>query len=152
MNRSAFAPALTLLLSATIAGTALAQQARPAATTAGPPPPAARAKFATPVKGEVVVQVIQGQSKYVGNEIVTVYKIKNMASGPIALLKVDEYWFDKGGKLVSSAEERYRQPFQPGEIIEMTARAPKTAGAVNKQARFSHANGKVDVKPVKKFE
>jgi len=153
MNRSVFAPALTLLLSATIVASALAQQAKSAATSGTPPPPAAaKAKFATPVKGEATVQVISGQSKFVGDEIVTVYKLKNMATAPIAMLKIEEYWYSKDGKLVSTATERYKQPFQPGEVIEITARAPKNAGATTKQASLSHANGKVLAKPVKKFD
>jgi hypothetical protein len=148
MNRSA---CLTLLLSATVVTAGFAQQVNPATTT-GAPPAAAKAKFATPFKGDALVLVIAGESKPVGKEIVTVYKIKNMASAPLAMLKLDEYWYDSGGKLVSTAQERHRQPFQPGEIIEMTARAPLSPGAQRKQAVFSHANGKVSAKGVKKFD
>jgi hypothetical protein len=151
MNRSAFASACTLLFCSAVAVSAFAQ-AKPAAPTT--PAPAARAKFATPVKGEAIVQVIPSPPKYVGNDIVTVYKIKNMAPGPIAMLKIDQYWYDKG-KMVSTATERYRQPFQPGEVIEMTTRAPKPAasgGALQNNATFSHANGKITAKPVKKFD
>lgn len=152
MKRSAFAPALTLCLALGVATTAAAGQATPASTSGSPPAAPARAKFATPIKGDVPVQVIQGRSTFVGNEIVTTYKIKSMASGPIALLKVDEYWFDKDGKIVTTDTQRHRQPFQPGEIIEITTRAPKMPGATRSQAQFSHANGKVTAKGVKKFE
>jgi len=151
MNRSVFAPALTLLVCVTIVSTAFAQ-AKPAVATSTPPPPAAKAKFTTPIKGDVAVQVIQGKSNFVGKEIVTTYRVKNMASGPIALLKVDEYWYDKGGKMVSTDTQRHKQPFLPGEIIEMTTRAPALPGAARNQATFSHANGKVTVKPVKQFQ
>jgi hypothetical protein len=149
MNRSAFASPLALLFCTALAASAFAQ-AKPAAPTT--PAPAARAKFATPVKGDVAVQVIQGRSNFVGKEIVTTYKVKNMASGPIALLKVDEYWYDKAGKMVSTDTQRYKQPFQPGEIIELTTRAPATPGAARSQATFSHANGKVVAKAVKQFQ
>ena len=150
MNRSAFAPACTLLFCSAVAVSAFAQ-ATPAAPTT--PAPAARAKFATPVKGDATVQVIPGAPKYIGNEIVTVYKIKNMASGPIAMLKVEQYWYDKG-KMVSTDTRRHMQPFQPGEVIELTTRAPKpaSAGALQNNATFSHANGKITAKPVKKFD
>ena len=151
MYRSAFASALTLLLSIPLATAAFAQ-ATPAATSGATSPAPARAKFATPIKGEAVVQVIAGPSKPVGKEIVTTYKIKNVAAGPIAMLKIDEYWYDKGGKLVSTAEERYRQPFRPGDIVEITTRAPANPGALNKRAIMSHANGKITAKPVKSFE
>lgn len=155
MKRSAFAPALALLLCATFTASVLAQQATPAASTSGTPPAATRAKFATPVKGEAVIQVIAGNSKVVGKEIVTTYKVKNMASGPIAMLKIDEYWYAKGGVLASTADARWRQPFQPGEVIEITTKAPAPQGnlaELSKRALFSHANGKVSVKAVKKFE
>jgi hypothetical protein len=103
MNRSALAPALTLLLSATLVTTTFARQATPAATkpatpaaTSGSPPPAAaKAKFATPLKGEATIDVIQGASKIVGKEVVKTYKIKNTSSAPIAMLKVDEYYYSK---------------------------------------------------------
>ena len=150
MNRSVFAPALTLLVSVTFASSTFAQ-AKPATTTGAPPPPPVMAKFTTPLKGDVPVHVIQGKSSFVGKEIVTVYRVKNMATGPIALLKVDEYWYDKGGKMVSTDTQRHRQPFLPGEVIEMTTRAPALPGAARNQASFSHANGKVTVKRVTKF-
>jgi len=149
MMRSAFASALSLLVCAS--ALTFAQQPQSAATSGTPAAPA-RAKFITPFKGEAVVQVIAGASKPIGKEIVTVYKIKNMASAPLAMLKVDEYWYDKAGTLVSTAEQRHRQPFQPGEVIEITTRAPANPGALRKQTILSHANGKVSAKPVKKFD
>lgn len=149
MHRVVFAPALTLLACVTLSSTVFAQ-AKPAAPTTPAPP--ARAKFATPIKGEAAIQVIQSQSKFVGKEIVTVYKVKNMSSGPIALLKIDEYWYDKGGKLISTDTQRYKQPFQPGEVIEMTTHAPAAPGAARSQAQFSHANGKISAKSVKQFQ
>ena len=149
MNRSALAPAVAFLFSAVLATTALAQ-AQPAAPTT--PATAQKAKFAMPLKGDAAIQVIQGDSKIVGKEIVTVYKIKSLAKAPIAMLKLEEYWYDKAGKVVTMATERYKQPFQPGEVIELTAHAPANSAAARKQAQFSHANGKVNAKGVKKFE
>jgi hypothetical protein len=152
MNRSVFAPALASLLSVAISASAFAQ-AQPAVSTTGTAG-AAKAKFLTPLKGEAKIEVIQGASKQVGKEVVKTYKIKNLSSAPIALLKIDEYYYDKGGNLVSTAEQRYRQPFGPGEVIEMTTSAPATPGVVGgrNQAKFSHANGTVNAKAVKKFE
>jgi hypothetical protein len=151
MNRCVFASPLALLLCAAVSSVVFAQ-AKPAAPTT--PAPAARAKFATPIKGEAAIQVIPGASKYdiKQKEIVTTYKIKNMSPAPIAMLKIDEYWYDKGGKVVSTDTQRYKQPFQPGEIIELTTRAPAPSPAGwNKNATFTHANGKVTVKRVDKF-
>jgi hypothetical protein len=149
MNRSVFAPALTLLLCLGVTASAFAQ-AQPAAPTT--PAPAAKAKFLTPIKGVATIEVIQERSMFKGKEIVTVFKIKNVSSAPIALLKVDEYWYDAGGKLVSSDTQRHRQPFGPGEIIEMTTRSPAVAGAARSRAVFAHANGTIKANPVKQFK
>jgi hypothetical protein len=153
MNRAVFAPAVTLLFCTAVVSTAFAQAAKTAAPTT--PAPAAKAKFASPLKGEAAIEVILGPSNYnvKTKEIVTTYKMKNMSSAPIALLKIDEYWYGKDKALASTAEERYKQPFLPGEVIEMTTHAPAPGGTAGwtKNARFSHANGTVKPKVVKAF-
>jgi hypothetical protein len=153
MNRSAFAPALTLLVSSVMATSAFAQAAKPAAPTA--PAAAAKAGFVTPLKGEALIQVLPGTSKFDPKlkEVITTYKLKNMSSAPIALLKVDEYWY-QSGKMVSTDTQRYRQPFQPGEIIEITTHAPAESNPAGwtKNVTFTHANGKVTPKAVKSFQ
>ena len=150
MNRPAFASAAALLFVVTTASPALAQVQ--AAAPVAPTDPA-RAKFATPLKGDGTVDVFKSNSKVVGTEIVTTFKIKNTSSAPLAMLKIDEYWYDKGGKLVSSDTRRHRQPLQPGEIAEMETRAPSDPGALNANWTanwtFSHANGKIKANPVK---
>ena len=153
MNRSVFAPALTLLFCSAVVTSAFAQ-AKPAAATTTPAPPA-KAGFVTPIKGEAAIEVLPGTSKYdpKAKEVITTYKLKNMSSAPIALLKVDEYWYSKG-KMVSTDTQRYRQPFQPGEIIEVTTHAPAAENPAGwtKNVTFSHANGKVTPKAVKAFK
>jgi hypothetical protein len=149
MNRSVFAPALTFVLGVTFSSSVFAQ-AQPAAPTT--PAPAAKAKFVTPLKGLATVEVIQERSKFVGKEIVTVFKIKNTSKAPIALLKIDEYWYDNAGKLVSSDTQRHRQPLAPGEIVEMTTRSPAVTGAARSRAQFAHANGEVKPTAVKQFK
>jgi hypothetical protein len=101
------------------------------------------------LKGEGTIDVFKSNSKVVGKEIVTTFKIKNTSSAPLAMLKIDEYWYDKGGKLVSSDTRRHRQPLQPGEIVEMETRAPSDPGALNANWTFSHANGKIKANSVK---
>lgn len=145
MNRPAFASVVALLFVAVTTSAAFAQVQ--AAAPAAPAAPA-RAKFATPLKGEGTVDVLKGASKVVGTDIVTTFKIKNTSSAPLAMLKIDEYWYDKAGKLVSSDTQRHRQPLQPGEIVEMATRAPSTPGASNANWTFSHANGKLKAKSV----
>jgi hypothetical protein len=152
MNRSVFAPALTVLMCSGVVTSAFGQ-AKPAAPTT--PAPAAKAGFATPIKGEAAIQVLPGTSKYdpKTKEVITTYKLKNMSSAPIAMLKLDEYWYSKG-KMVSTDTQRYKQPFQPGAIIEMTTHAPATENPAGwtKNVTFSHANGKVTPKAVKSFQ
>jgi hypothetical protein len=159
MNRSVFAPAITLLVCSTVVSSAWAQ-AKPAvaqAKTTAPaaaPAPAAKAGFVTPLKGEGTVLVVQGTSKYDPKlkEVTTTYKIKNTSSAPIALLKMDEYWY-ANKQMVSTDTQRYRQPFQPGEIIEMTTHAPANGNPTgwSKNLTFTHANGKITAKAAKAF-
>jgi hypothetical protein len=162
MNRPAFASAVAILLTAVAASPIFAQakQAAPPAKTATAAPttaaPATPGKWVPPVKGLATIQIIQGPSKPVGKEIVTTVKVKNTSTGSINLLRADQEWFDKGdGKkrnLVTSATAMYRKPFLPGEIIDLELRAPLLGNPDLNRIIFSHANGKVDVKPVKKFE
>src|SRR6476619_8009493 len=86
--------------------------------------PAAPAKFIKPLKGTADIQFMEVSAKKVGGDIVTVLKIKNMSSAPLSLLKVDEYWYDKSQKVVTGDTQPYRKPFMPGEIIELTLKAP----------------------------
>ena len=122
----------------------------PAATT----PPAAPAKFIKPLKGTADVQFMEVSAKKVGTDIVTVLKIKNMSAAPISLLKVDEYWYNKGNppQVITGDSQPYRKPFMPGEVIELTLKAPYKADISVSQYQFSHAGGQVNPKRVKKFD
>lgn len=113
--------------------------------------PAAPVKYYKPVKGVAAIQIIPSASKKVGTDIVTTIKIKNLSSGSIALLKVDEYWY-KDKEVVTGDSQSWRKPFNPGEIIEVTLKSPYKAGLTASQYQYSHANGKIDVKRVKKFD
>jgi len=119
------------------ASKAAAPAAAPAAT-----PPAAPAKFVKPLKGTADIEFMQiGQSKRVGNEIVTVLKVKNLSTAAVSLLKVDEYWYDKGNppKVITGDQQRYLKPFMPGEIIDITMKSPYKDGVGASQYQFSHA-------------
>jgi hypothetical protein len=146
MNRSVFAPALTLLCSVAVTAVALAQ---------APPAPATKAKWVAPIKGIAAIELLQGQPKKVGNEMVTVLKVKNISPGAIALLRADETWYDKSLKVVSGDTFRVKQPILPGEVVEITLKSPITPAVAPTLYRnridFSHANGKIDVRAVKKF-
>jgi hypothetical protein len=116
--------------------------------------PAQPAKYIPPVKGVATIDVIQ-TSKRVGKEMVTVLKIKNTSKGSINLLKADEYWYDKDRKFVTASQYAHKKaPVRPGEIIEITLRAPVPPGTeplVN-QVQFRHANGDAKATKVKVFK
>jgi hypothetical protein len=153
MARYAFAPALVLCFLAATASGALAQAAKPAApASTAAAAPAARAKWVQPIKGIAKIEVIRGNPKQVGKEVWTVLKIRNVSSGAIALLRADEYWYDTNRKMVTGDTQRYRQPFNPGEIIEITMKSPVKPNLTSSQIHFEHANGKIDANGVKAFK
>ena len=165
MKRFAFASSVIVLLAFGVVSVfAQAKPAQaPAAKAAAPATagattqqaPAAPAKFIKPLKGIADIEFMQvGQSKKVGSEIVTVLKVKNLSNAPVSLLKVDEYWYDKGNppKVITGDQEAYRKPFMPGEIIEITMKSPYKAEIGASQYQFSHAGGEVKLKRVKKFD
>jgi hypothetical protein len=154
MKRFAFASSVSLLL--TLAATVAYAQSKPAqapaaktAPTTGQAP-AAPAKFVKMLKGTADIQFIPGKPNKVGNEIVTVLKIKNMSPLAISLLKVDEYWY-KDGQVATGDSQPYRKPFMPGEVIEITMKSPYKPNLQMNQYQFSHAGGQVKVEKVKKF-
>ena len=59
--------------------------------------------------------------------VITTMQIKNMAAGPIAGLKVDDFWYDKGGNPLPSDSYRHPRPLQPGEVITVTLETPRDA-------------------------
>ena len=121
--------------------------------TAAQTPPAQKAKFVPPVKGVATIEVIQTPSKRVGKDMVTVYKVRNTSKGSINLLKADEYWYDKGAKVVSGAPYAHtKAPILPGEVVEITLRSPYHAQMRQSQVIFAHANGRIEAKTVKAFK
>src|SRR5678815_2707210 len=164
MKRFAFASSVIVLLAfSAISVLAQSKPAQAPATKAAAPTtsatpaaaqqaPAAPAKFIKPLKGTADIQFMELPPKKVGGDIVTVLKIKNMSNAPISLLKVDEYWYNKEQKVVTGDMQPYRKPFMPGEIIELTLKAPYKPDIAMNQYMFSHAGGQVNPKRVKKFE
>ena len=156
MKRFAFSSSVAVLL--TLAAAVAYAQTKPAqapaaktAPTSGQQAPAAPAKFVKMLKGTAEIQFIQMPPKKVGNDIVTVLKIKNLSPLAISLLKVDEYWY-KDGQVATGDSEPYRKPFMPGEVIEVTMKSPFKPNLQTSQYQFSHAGGNVNVKRVKKFD
>ena len=132
-----------------VAGMAFAQAPKTPA-----PPAAAEApkKLVAPVRGEAEIQYLLPVTKREGKMIVTTIRIKNVASGAIAGLKVDEFWYDKAGEPVTGAQPfRYRKPLQPGEIIEVVLRVPEHPRMNRNQYKFEHANGAIKATRVPKL-
>lgn len=132
-----------------------AAQSKPAVTPTPAPQrpndegtaPAARPSLIAPARGEVELAYTKPVSTREGNMVVTKIKVKNMAKAAIAGLKVDEFWYDKGGNPVAGSPSfRYRKPLMPGEVIEVVLRTPVNPAMNQPQWKFEHANGKI--KPV----
>jgi hypothetical protein len=154
MKRFALASSVALLLTSVVALHAQSKPAQAPATKAAPAAasaPAAPAKFVKMLKGTAEIQFMQVSSKKVGNDIVTVLKVKNLSPQAVSLLKIDEYWY-KDGQVATGDSQAYRKPFMPGEVIEITMKSPFKPNLQMSQYQFSHAGGKVDVKRVKKFD
>jgi hypothetical protein len=164
MNRCVVASAVALLTCTLgIAQSSAQTKAAPAPAKAVGPAPgasapaaAAPAKWVAPVKGVATIELVRGPAKVVGKEIVSTFKLKNTSTGSINLLKADQDWYDKGDggarKLVTSATGLYRKPFLPGEVIDFELRAPLNGKPDIDRIMFSHANGKIEAKAVKKFD
>lgn len=147
MKRS-LAVLASALFALAIAPAAFAQKATPATPKASEPP--LPAKWVVPIKGKAAVEFIPTQKRE-GKDIVTTVKVKNMSSGPIALLRVDEYWYNAKRETVSGGSARDTKPLMPNEVIELTIHCPNAQDVATNNFMFSHANGTIDPKLVKKF-
>ena len=110
------------------------------------------AKLISPVRGEAELGYLKPVTKREGNMIVTTIKVKNLAAGPIAGLKVDEFWYDKGGEPVTGAQPfRYRKALMPGEVIDVVLKVPTNPKMDRNQYKFEHANGAIKTKALPKL-
>jgi uncharacterized protein YcfL len=114
-------------------------------------PATPRPKLVSPLKGTAVIEVLKPQVKVVGKEVVTTLRIKNMSYGPVAGLRVDEYWYDKQGNLLPGDTYRHKTIFMPDEEITVELRTPRDPRMDRNSYQFTHANGKVRADTVAKF-
>ena len=145
MNRRVALIAAVCLFAALIPSASHAQ-AKPAT----PPPAQAAAapgKWVPPQKGEVTVDFIQSKAARIKGEIQTKMKVKNTSKGAIALLSVEEIWYNTKREIASNGVYRHRQLINPGEIIEFTISSPEKPDLYTNMLMFKHANG--TVKPTK---
>jgi hypothetical protein len=109
-------------------------------------------KLISPVRGEAELGYLKPVSKREGNMIVTTIKVKNLASAPIAGLKVDEFWYDKAGEPVTGAQPfRYRKVLMPGEVIDVILKVPTNPKMDRNSYKFEHANGTIKTKLLPKL-
>jgi hypothetical protein len=109
--------------------------------------PAPKPRLVAPVRGVAQLgytRPVVKNAKIGGKDfIVTTIQVKNMATGSIAGLKVDEFWYDKAGNPVTGDNYRHPRPLQPGEIITITLETPRNPAMNRNQYNFTHANGEI---------
>ena len=151
-----------LASSVVLATSAAAQAPKPAPKPATPAPaaqtpaaPAAKPRLVAPVRGVAQLgytKPVVKRGKIGGKDfIITTIQVKNMATGAIAGLKVDEFWYDKAGNPVTGDNYRHPRPLQPGEVITITLETPSNPAMNRNQYEFSHANGDIKATPLPKL-
>jgi hypothetical protein len=128
---------------------AVAGQATPAAKPAAPARPA---KLTPPVHGEAQLGYLKPVIKRDAKFINTTIKVKNLSSGAIAGLRVDEYWYDKAGNPVTGDTWRDPHPLQPGETVDVELKTPVNPKMDRNQYQFKHANGTIKTKLLTKLD
>ena len=164
MKRLAFTSA-ALLCCLSLSAAAFAQASKSAAkapvktdaTPAVSSAPAAvspelmKARMRPPVKGTALIEIIPGPPKVANGDVNSIIKVKNIDSGPIVGLKVDQYFY-AAQKEVSACTARVRNPIAAGETVDVPISCPNPKEKVTgSNLMFTHANGKVQPKQVKKF-
>ena len=132
---------------AMLVSSAAAQAPKPAAAAPAAQAPAAKPRLAAPVRGVAQLgytKPVVKNGKIGGKDfIVTTIQVKNMATGAIAGLKVDEFWYDKAGNPVTGDNYRHPRPLQPGEVITITLETPRNPAMNRNQYNFTHAHGEI---------
>jgi len=132
---------------AMVVSSAAAQAPKPAAAAPAGQAPAAKPRLAAPVRGVAQLGYTKPVVKRgtIGGKafIITTIQVKNLATGAIAGLKVDEFWYDKAGNPVTGDNYRHPRPLQPGEVITITLETPSNPAMNRNQYNFSHANGEI---------
>jgi hypothetical protein len=131
-----------------LAGVALLAAAGAAQT----PSPAERPRLVAAARGEVEVLVTRPASKRDGKFIVTTMRVQSKAKAPIAGLRVDEFWYGKGGDPVTGGQFRNPKPLQPNEVIDVLIKTPTVPDMDRNSYKFAHANGAVKTTNVGKID
>ncbi len=125
-----------------------AETAGEAAETAGEaaeaPAESERPRFVAPIRGIAEVAYLAPDTEVIDGEVVTRIRMQNRATGAIAGLKVDEYWYDANGNPVGGDSFRVRQPLLVGETTTVELRIPRSSRMNRNSFQFSHANGEIE--------
>jgi hypothetical protein len=143
LNRAFLALTLALVLVGGISA-ALAQE------PAGQAPP--KAVWINPTRGTVEIQYVDVPAKVDKGEVVKTFQVKNMSTGPIARLKIEQFWWDRNNNPVPGDKQFIKKPLMPGEVATIVLRTPKNANMFRDNYKFSHQYGDVKVKKVTKFQ
>ena len=147
----AFAPGAFAQAAKAAAAPAVKKDAVPATAVAPPPSPElVKARMRPALKGTAYIETIQGSPKPVSGELHNTTKVKNVSNAPIVGLRVDEYFYI-GQKEAAVGSGKLRHALAPGEVAEITTAAQLKMGITSTQLMFTHANGQVKPKAVKKF-
>lgn len=109
-------------------------------------------KMVPPLRGTAQISMLKPKVDRVKDMVVTKLSIKNMSNAPVVGLKVDEFWYDKGGNTLPADSQRLRKPLQPGEVVEITLNTPSNKAMFSNKYNFSHSNGDVKVTQVASFD
>jgi hypothetical protein len=119
-------------------------QVKPAASsTPASAPPAAPGKWVPPIKGEATIEFMQSKPTRTKDAIETKFKVKNTSKGSLALLSVEEIWYNQKGAIVSNGTYRHRALINPGDTIEFTLSSVSKPDVYQNNLVFRHANGTI---------
>ena len=104
------------------------------------------------VKGTADIQVMQSRAEESRRRHRHRPENQEPVAGRVSLLKVDEYWYDKKMQTGHRRPAGLPQAVHAGEVIEITMKSPVKPDLYKNQFKFSHANGEVNAKAVKKFD
>jgi hypothetical protein len=149
MNRVRFVAAATLIAAGLVTAVTLAAQTPQAPQLQSV---LAGKKLTPPIRGEAFVEHTAPITKRVKDMVVTTVQVKNVSSGPIARLTLEESWYDKGGALVIGGKAVINGLLQPGEIQTLTSETPYDSKMSGNRLVFSHVNGTIKAVLVKKME
>jgi hypothetical protein len=143
LNRAFLALSLALVM---IAGATAVFAQEPAAQSAAP-----KAVWINPVKGSADIQYLKPVTKREKDLIVTTIQVKNISTGPIARLTIEEFWYDKAGNPVTGDKQFLKKPLMQGETATLTLNTPTNSKMDRNSFKFSHQNGDIKPKLVPKF-